>query len=79
MIWFIIMTIVMGNGDVYTEVRPATDPKYNNEQTCLEAGKILTDQKQIEIGTNAGKVYYVCQSFSETEINKALGKTGSSI
>lgn len=76
MIWFIILTSVMTNGDVYTEVRPATKPEYNTEEQCIEAGKLIVEAKQIEIGTNSGKVYFVCQSFSSQEINKALGKNG---
>lgn len=73
MMWFLILTVVMNNGDVYTDVRPATDPKYSNEQSCNDAGKILVDQKQVEIGTNTGKVYFVCHSFSKEDIDKALG------
>ena len=77
MIWFIILTTVMNNGDVYTDVRPATTPEYNNEQSCNAAGKILVDQKQIEVGTSNGKTYYVCQVLSDDDIRAATGKSGS--
>ena len=76
MIWFIILTYVMANGDVYTEMYPATKVEYNNENDCNEVGKVLVDQKQIEIGTNAGKVYYVCQSINQKDLNEVMGKTG---
>jgi hypothetical protein len=75
MIWFVILTIVMSNGDVYSEVRLASDPTYNNEQLCNEAGKILVEEKQVEIGTTNGKAYYICNSFSSEEIDKALGRS----
>lgn len=77
MIWFIILTTVMTNGDVYTEVRPATAPEYNTEQQCKEAGQTLVDAKQVEIGTNSGKVYFVCDSIAEEQINKVLKKSNS--
>jgi len=77
MIWFIVLTTIMSNGDVYTEIRPATSPEYNNEKTCMEVGQVFVDQKQIEIGTNSGKVYFVCHSMSVEQINKAAGKAGS--
>lgn len=77
MIWFIILTTVMTNGDVYTEVRPATAPEYNTEKQCNDAGQILVDAKQIEVGTNSGKVYFVCQNISEEQIDKVLKKSNS--
>lgn len=79
MIWFIILTTIMTNGDVYTEIRPATSPEVNTEQQCNDAGKIIVEQKQIELGTTNGKVYYVCQSLTEQEVNKATGKAGSNM
>lgn len=75
MFWFIVLTIVLNNGEVYTDIRPVTDPKYNNEKECNDVGRILVDQKQIEIGTNDGKVYYICQSFSQEQLDKGMGKT----
>lgn len=72
MIWFIILTTVMSNGDVYTEVQFPQKPEYNNEQQCNQSGDAIVNQKQLELGTNSGKVYYVCQSASFDEIGKAL-------
>lgn len=76
MIWFIILTYVMANGDVYTEMYPATKPEYNNKEVCIEVGQVLVDQKQIEIGTNSGKVYFICHSIDQKELDKVSGKTG---
>lgn len=75
MLWFIVLTTIMSNGDVYTEIRPATAPQYNTEKQCNEAGQVLVDQKQLEIGTNAGKAYFVCHSLSEKEITRVLGNS----
>jgi hypothetical protein len=77
MIWFIVLNIVMNNGDVYTDVHFPNKPEYNNEQACNEAGQELVDQKQIEIGTNAGKTYFICRSITSDEIRAATGKSGS--
>ena len=79
MLWFIILTTVMNNGDVYTDVRPATSPEYNNEQTCKEVGAVLVEQEQIKIGTNSGKVYFVCDSFSKEAIKKAFTVPGQNL
>ena len=75
MIWFIILTTVMTNGDVYTDIRSAIDPKYNNEQSCNDVGKILVEEKQTEVGTSNGKVYFICSSLSEKDFDKATNKT----
>lgn len=77
MIWFIVLNVVMNNGDVYTDVHYPNSPQYNNEQSCNEAGRELVDQKQIEIGTNAGRTYYICHVISPSEIRDATGKSGS--
>lgn len=78
MIWFIVLNIVMNNGDVYTDIHFPNNPQYNNEQACNEAGQTLVDQKQIEIGTNAGKTYFICRAITPEEIRAATGKSGSS-
>lgn len=75
--WFIILVTVLTNGQVYSDVRPATDPKYNTEASCEEAGASFVQQEQTKIGSDNGKVFYVCEHFSEEEINKALGRVGS--
>jgi hypothetical protein len=77
MIWFIVLNIVMNNGDVYTDVHYPNSPQYNNERECNEVGLALVDQKQIEIGTNAGRTYYTCMSISAEQIRAATGKSGS--
>lgn len=77
MIWFIVLNIVMNNGDVYTDVHFPNKPEYNNEQSCNEAGQALVDQKQVEIGTNSGKTYFICRAISADEIRAATGKSGS--
>ena len=77
MIWFIVLTTIMSNGDVYAEVQFPLDPKYNNEQSCNESGNAIINQKQLEIGTNAGKVYYICQSVTSDTLLNVLGKTGN--
>jgi hypothetical protein len=77
MIWFIVLTTIMSNGDVYAEVQFPLDPQYNNEQSCNESGIAVVNQKQLELGTNSGKVLYTCQSTSSDTVLKALGKSGS--
>ena len=72
MIWFVILTTVMNNGDVYAEVRFPTDLLYNNEQSCNDSGKTIIQDEQNKIGTNAGKVYFICQSTSPEELSKAI-------
>lgn len=60
MIWFIVLNIVMNNGDVYSDIHYPNSPEYNNEKSCNESGQALVDQKQIEIGTSNGKAYFIC-------------------
>lgn len=77
MIWFIVLNVVMNNGDVYTDVHYPNSPQYNNEQSCNEAGQALVDQKQIEIGTNSGRTYFACMAITPEQIGAATGKPGS--
>jgi hypothetical protein len=79
MIWFIVLNIVMSNGDVYTDVHFPNKPEYNNEQECNAAGQELVDKKQIEIGTNAGTTFFICKSISADEIKAATQKPGQDI
>jgi hypothetical protein len=77
MIWFIVLNVVMNNGDVYTDVHYPNSPQYNNEQECNVAGRELVDQKQIEVGTNSGRTYYTCMVITPEQIRTATGKSGS--
>jgi hypothetical protein len=79
MIWFIVLNIVMSNGDVYTDVHFPNKPEYNNEQECNAAGQELVDKKQIEIGTNAGTTFFICKSISADDIKAATQKPGQNI
>ena len=79
MIWFIVLTTIMSNGDVYSEVQFPLDPKYNDEKSCNEVGFAVVDQKQLELGTNSGKVFYICQSADSESLLKVLGKSGTPI
>jgi hypothetical protein len=79
MIWFIVLNIVMSNGDVYTDVYFPNKPEYNNEQECNAAGQELVNQKQIEIGRNAGKTYFSCKSITADDIKAAIQKPGQDI
>ena len=78
MVWFIVLNILMNDGTLYTDIHYPNNPKYNNEKYCNEAGQALVDQKQIEIGTNSGKTYFICLPLSIEEIKKAV-ETGSNI
>jgi hypothetical protein len=77
MVWFIVLNILMNDGAMYTKIHVANDPTYNNEQSCNEAGKILVDQAQLEIGTNSGKTFFTCLALTAEEIRAATGKRGS--
>ena len=77
MIWFIVLTTIMSNGDVYAEVQFPNSAEYNNEKSCNESGNAITNQKQLEIGTKAGTVYFICQSASSDGLLNLLGKSGS--
>jgi hypothetical protein len=77
MIWFVILTTVMNTGEVYADVRFPNELAYNNEAMCNEAGKAIIELKQSEIGTNAGKVYYICQSVTVETLEKAVTKKTS--
>jgi hypothetical protein len=79
MIWFIVLNIVMSNGDVYTDVHFPNKPEYNNEQECNAAGQELVDKKQIEIGTNAGTTFFICKSITADDIKAATQKPGQNI
>lgn len=79
MIWFIVLTTIMSNGDVYSEVQFPLDPKYNDEKSCNEAGIAFVNQKQLELDTNSGKVFYICQSADSDSLLKVLSKSGTPI
>lgn len=69
----------MSDGSLYTDVRYANSPEYNNEKSCDEAGRALVDQEQMRIGKKAGTTYYICKVISFEEIMKAIGKPGTNI
>lgn len=75
MIWLVILTTVMLDGSVYTEVRVPNSPKFNDEASCNVAGQAIVDQKQLEIGTKTGTVYFVCSPITKEQIDKATNKT----
>ena len=77
MIWFIVLTTIMSNGDVYAEVQFPNSSEYNNEKSCNESGIAVVNQKQLELGTNSGKVYYICQAATSDTLLKVIGKSGS--
>lgn len=77
MIWFVVLTTIMNTGEVYAEVRFPNELAYNNEKMCNEAGMAIINQKQSEIGTNSGKVYYICQSVTVDTLEKAVTKKTS--
>ena len=79
MIWFIILNVLMSDGTLYTDVHFPNNPKYNNEKDCNEAGQAMTDQKQLEIGTKSGTVYFICRAITAEEIKKATAKPGTNI
>ena len=73
MVWFIVLNILMNDGTLYTDVHYPNEPRYNNQQECNVAGQALVDQKQLEVGTNAGRTYFICMSITAEEIRKATG------
>lgn len=81
MLWFIVLTTIMGNGDVYVSVRPALSPEYNNELICNDIGRqiLIEEQKKLDESPQKGTVYYVCESISEEQFKKAIGKEGSNL
>lgn len=79
MIWFIILITVTIDGKVYSEIRPAASPEYNNEETCNKAGIALAEQEQMKIGTDVGSVYFICKSITKETFDKANAKAGQDI
>jgi hypothetical protein len=79
MVWMVILNILMNDGSLYTDVHFPNDPQYNNEKDCNEAGQALVDQKQLEIGTNAGKTYFICKPITADDIKAATQKPGQNI
>jgi|688.fasta_scaffold03894_34 hypothetical protein len=77
MLWLIVLNTMMNDGTLYTDIRTPNKPEFNNEQSCKEAGQILVDQLQLEVGTNAGRTYYICKAIPFEDITAAIGKGGS--
>lgn len=71
MIWFVILTVLMSDGTMYSDIHVPNSPEYNNEKSCNEAGQAMVDQKQLEIGTNTGTAYFICKAITKEEYNKA--------
>lgn len=72
-IWYIILVVVMANGDATVDTRYPNTPQYNNEKDCNEVGNTLMEQEQMKIGTNAGTVYYICKQITPEEQRAATG------
>lgn len=78
MIWFIVLNVVMNNGDVYSDLHFPNSPQYNNEKECNESGQALVDQKQIEVGTANGKAYFICIPLEKSKLDAAVGSNSNS-
>jgi hypothetical protein len=72
MIWFVILTIMTGDGSLYTSVYPAGDPKFNNEEDCNTIGQLLADQKQGELQLENGRAFYICESITKEQLDRVL-------
>lgn len=72
-IWYIILIVVMANGEASVDVRYPNTPQYNNEKDCNEVGNTLMQEEQMKIGTNAGTVYFICKQITEQEQKAATG------
>lgn len=69
----------MNDGSVRNSVHFPSSSEYNNEKNCNEIGRRLVEQEQLQIGTNAGKVYFICENFTEDDIKKATQKPGQDV
>ena len=78
MIWFIVLNVVMSNGDVYSDLHFPNSPQYNNEKECNESGQALVDQKQIEVGTANGKAYFICIPIEKSKLDATVGSNSNS-
>lgn len=72
MVWFIVLNVIMNNGDVYTDLHFPNSPQYNNEKACEENGQALVDEKQIEVGTANGKTYFACIQIEKSKLDQLV-------
>lgn len=72
MFWVMILTTVLTNGDVYTEVRWPTKTEMNSEAECNRQADIAAGEEQLKVGLNNGKVVYTCQSIPLKDIKNLV-------
>lgn len=75
-IWYIILVVVMANGEATVDTRYPNTSQYNNEKDCNEVGELLMNEEQMKIGTAQGTVYFICKEISAQE-QKAATSNGS--
>lgn len=75
MFWFVILVVINSNGTATAVAHYPKSPSYNTETNCMEYGKQLAAQVQIEKGTNNSKVFWKCESVSYETISKSLPRT----
>lgn len=71
-IWF-LMVFVVNTADMsgVAKLHVSTDPKYNNEASCQEAGAVIAKNLSEKLPTNT-RIMFVCQPIEYMEIKKAL-------
>jgi hypothetical protein len=73
-IWYIVLVIVMANGEATVDTRYPNTPQYNNEKDCNEVGEILVKEEQMRVGTAQGTVYFICKEITAQEQKAATTK-----
>lgn len=73
-IWYIILVIVMANGEATVDTRYPNTSQYNNEKDCNEVGELLMNEEQMKIGTTQGTVYFICKEITAQEQRAATSK-----
>jgi hypothetical protein len=73
-IWYIVLILVMADGEAKVDIRYPNSPQYNNEKDCNEVGALLMNEEQLKIGTSQGTMYFICKEITAQEQKAATTK-----
>lgn len=71
-IWFLMIVSISADGSVSSVIETPTKPEYNTEAACNQAGKVISEQLQLKLGTNNAKLYWKCSSMPLKELMQAF-------
>lgn len=77
MLWVMILTVVLKNGDVHTDMRWPLNNQMNNESECRKQADNEAGKLQLKIGSDNGVVLFNCLPIPFKDIKSVVNSEPS--